>query len=249
MAIAISRQRLASVGLGALLAAGGSLWSARSLVAQPPAVDASLVPLTSREGQLLLRDSSARADYIALTTHFVTQKNPAFCGVATMAMVLNALPIPAPIAPEWQQPYYTQENALNAATEAIIPRQTIARQGLTLAELEGLFESHPVEATRYHGSDVSLSEFRTILTRNLSEPGNYVVINYLRRTISQERGGHISPVAAYDARSDRFLILDVSRYKYPPVWVEAERLWEAIRTTDSVSGKTRGFLTIAPKPR
>lgn len=61
MAVAISQQRLASVGFGVLLAAGGSLWSARSLVAQPLAVDASLVPLTSREGQLLLHDGRARA--------------------------------------------------------------------------------------------------------------------------------------------------------------------------------------------
>jgi Phytochelatin synthase len=36
------------------------------------------------------------------------------------------------------------------------------------------------------------------------------------RAIGQEQGGHISPLAAYDAETDRFLILDVSRYKYPP---------------------------------
>ena len=46
-------------------------------------------------------------------------------------------------------------------------------------------------------------------------------MNYLRKAIGQERGGHISPLAAYDAKSDRFLILDVARYKYPPVWVKA----------------------------
>jgi hypothetical protein len=44
-----------------------------------------------------------------------------------------------------------------------------------------------------------------------------VIVNYLRKAIGQEKGGHISPLAAYDAETDRFLILDVSRYKYPPV--------------------------------
>ena len=57
-------------------------------------------------------------------------------------------------------------------------------------------------------------------TRALAEPNRYVIVNYLRRTLGQERGGHISPLAAYDADADRFLILDVSRYKYPPVWVK-----------------------------
>jgi Phytochelatin synthase len=66
----------------------------------------------------------------------------------------------------------------------------------------------------------------------------------LRKTIGQERGGHISPIAAYNQRTDRFLILDVSRYKYPPVWVKAIDLWQAIKTTDSDSGKTRGFVLV-----
>jgi hypothetical protein len=71
-----------------------------------------------------------------------------------------------------------------------------------------------------------------------------VIVNYLRKTIGQERGGHISPIAAYNQRIDRFLILDVSRYKYPPVWVKAVDLWQAIKTIDSDAGKTRGFVLV-----
>ena len=250
-AIAISpkyrNRSIASRCLGILCAIGGL--GALSLVlpsnAQPLAPEAPLISLTSSEGQALLQESEARADYIALTNHFVTQKNPAFCGVATMAMVLNALEVPAPIAPEWNQNYFTQENLLNTTTETIVPRAVVRRQGMTLAELAGVFESHTTNVEIHYGSDVDLEAFRTLLVQNLAEPGNFVAINYLRRAIAQERGGHISPLAAYDAQSDRFLILDVSRYKYPPVWVEAETLWQAIRTTDSVSGKTRGFLTIS----
>ncbi|MEB3210892.1 MAG: phytochelatin synthase family protein, partial [Leptolyngbyaceae bacterium] len=79
-----------------------------------------------------------------------------------------------------------------------------------------------------------------------AQPDNYVVVNYLRRAIAQERGGHISPIGAYDADTDQFLIMDVSRYKYPPVWVSAEALWSATNTVDFVSGRTRGFLLITP---
>ena len=203
-----------------------------------------LTPLTSTEGQILLRDSEALADYVPLTSQFTTQINQAFCGVASMVMVLNALDVQAPLAPEWERNYFTQENIFNDQTEAIIGRDAIARQGLTLAELSGILETYPVNAEIHHGSDVSLEEFRSLIRANLETTGNYVLINYLRRAIGQERGGHISPLAAYDADTDQFLILDVSRYKYPPVWVQTETLWESINTMDSVSGKTRGFLLI-----
>ena len=72
-----------------------------------------------------------------------------------------------------------------------------------------------------------------------------MIVNYLRGAIGQERGGHISPLAAYDADTDRFLILDVSRYKYPPVWVATEDLFTAMNTTDPDNEhKTRGFVLI-----
>ncbi|NET09551.1 MAG: glutathione gamma-glutamylcysteinyltransferase [Merismopedia sp. SIO2A8] len=206
----------------------------------------NLTSLLSPEGQALLQGSDAQADYVPLSSHFSTQQNPAFCGVASMVMVLNALNIPAPIASEWNRAYFTQENLLNEETATIIPRERIARMGLTLAELAGILEQYPVNAEIFHGEDVSLEQFRELVATNLAESNNFVLVNYLRRAIAQERGGHISPIAAYDADTDQFLILDVSRYKYPPVWVSASELWNATNTIDSVSGKTRGFLLISP---
>ena len=108
-----------------------------------------------------------------------------------------------------------------------------------------ILETSPVQVETHFGSDVTVHEFRTEIAANLENSGDYVLINYLRRAIGQERGGHISPVAAYDAESDQFLVLDVSRYKYPPVWVTAEELWWATDTVDSVSDKTRGLLLIS----
>jgi hypothetical protein len=42
----------------------------------------------------------------------------------------------------------------------------------------------------------------------------------LRKAIGQQIGGRNSPLAAHEAKADRFLILDVARYEYPPVWVK-----------------------------
>ena len=52
-------------------------------------------------------------------------------------------------------------------------------------------------------------------------------------------------MGAYDVETDRFLILDVSRYKYPPVWVTASELYGAMNTTDADNqNKTRGFVLV-----
>ena len=97
----------------------------------------------------------------------------------------------------------------------------------------------------HHAADSSLDEFRKLASGYLGKPDHFVVINYLRKVIGQERGGHISPLAAYDSKADRFLILDVARYKYPPVWVTASDLFDAMNTQDADNdNKTRGYVLV-----
>jgi hypothetical protein len=78
--------------------------------------------------------------------------------------------------------------------------------------------------------------------------GDRLVVNYQRSAIAQQGSGHISPIAAYDSRSDRVLILDVARYRYPAVWVESEALWRAMGTVDKASGQSRGLLSLGWNP-
>lgn len=215
------------------------------LLPQTLPLSQDLINLNSTEGETLLIESNARRDYLPLSIHFETQENLAYCGVASMVMVLNGLSIPAPPTTNFgNHRIFTQENVLNQQTENILPAAVIARQGMTLAQLGQLLETYPLNTEVYHASDVTLDEFRQKVVENLQDPNNFVLVNYLRKTIDQERGGHISPIAAYHPQRDRFLILDVSRYKYPPIWVRAEELWQAMATVDSVSEKTRGFVLI-----
>ena len=217
-----------------------------SVLSQTLPLPQTLTPLTSPQGSRLLRESKAQEDFIPLSSQFVTQENQAFCGVASAVMVLNALGVPAPVATEWKRNYFTQDNLFNAQTDAVISRQQIEHQGLTLAQLAAILESYPVKAKVHYGADLSLDQFRSMVSQNLKQSGNFVVVNYSRRAIGQEGGGHISPLAAYNAEKDQFLILDVSRYKYPSVWVKTKELWEAIKTIDPVSQKTRGVIFISP---
>jgi hypothetical protein len=206
----------------------------------------ALIALDSDRGERLLFESEAMAAYWPLSIQFVTQQNQAYCGVATLVMVLNALDVPAPPTPEFE-PFrtFTQDNVLNEETEKILPKEILAKQGMTLDQIGQLLGTYAVTAEVHHAANTTLDKFRTLATQHLAAPDRYVIVNYLRRAIGQERGGHISPLAAYDADTDRFLLLDVSRYKYPPVWVEADDLFGAMNTTDSDNeDRTRGFVLV-----
>ena len=226
--------------LALLLLTGGA--SAETL-----ALPDRLVALSSPQGEDYLLESKEIDSYVPISVHFETQRTQAYCGVASMVMTLNTLKVPAPTSPEYQ-PYamFTQDNLLDAGTEAILPRATIARQGLTLDQLGGMLALHPVAVEVHHAEPGGLDAFRNAASTYLATRNHVVVVNYLRAALGQERGGHISPLAAYDAQSDRFLILDVARYKYPPVWVTASDLFDAMNTADADNGnKTRGYVLVA----
>ena len=214
--------------------------------AQTLSLPDNLIDLRSHQGEELLRESDAYAAFVPLSVNFVTQENQAFCGVASIVMVLNAMQLPAPAVPAYD-PYhtFTQDNFFNEKTEAILPRETLAKQGMTLDQLGALLGTEPVKVEVHHAADSNLDDFRKTAREYLSREDQFVIVNYLRKAIGQEKGGHISPLAAYDAETDRFLILDVSRYKYPPVWVTASQLFAAMNTTDSDNeNKTRGFVLV-----
>ncbi|QNT68616.1 phytochelatin synthase family protein [Defluviicoccus vanus] len=236
------RLRSALIGIALSLAAAAA--GARTL----PLPD-TLISLASEQGEHLLLESEARESYWPLSIYLETQQNGAYCGVASIVIVLNALGIEAPATPE-HAPYrmFTQTNVLNSQTEAVVPQTVLLRQGMTLDQIGGILEVYGVAVSVHHAADSSVDAFRLLARQALATPGHYVIVNYLRSAIGQERGGHISPLAAYDADSDRFLILDVSRYKYPPVWVATEDLFRAMNTMAEPDAldSSRGFVLIAP---
>jgi Phytochelatin synthase len=211
----------------------------------------NLVSADSDAGEYFFFQSEAKAAYFPLANNFVTQKYQSYCGVASIVMVLNALQMHAPTVPEFD-PFrtFTQDNVLDERTDAILPRDVLINKGMTLDQLSDLLASYPLKIEVRHAGDTTLEEFRATAAKYLAEEGHFVIVNYLRIAIGQERGGHISPLAAYDVKTDRFLILDVARYKYPPVWVSASELFNAMLTRDADNqNKTRGFVLIAKPTR
>lgn len=216
------------------LLAGGAVWQ---LAFRAPAIDPMplperLVAATAAEGRRLLADSTAIADYEPLMTSFEAQRRPAYCGVASSVAVLNAL---RPSAPRLTQDSFFAD----LATEL-----RVTFTGMTLRQLGQLLRKHGAEAEIVFAQDTNLDTFRATARANLRHPGDYVLVNYERASLGQREGGHISPLAAYSATTDRFLILDVASYRYPATWVPAVDLWSAMNTVDTTSGKTRGFVMV-----
>jgi hypothetical protein len=204
-----------------------------------------LVRLEAPEGRRLLFESEAHAAFLPLVSHFETQKTLAHCGVASIAMVLNALEVPAPTASYGSYRLFTQDNLLNERTDAITNDDIVTRRGMSLAEVADVLRAYGLSVEMYYAGASSIEKFRNLAVEHLRRPDHHVIANYSRTAMGQEGPGHISPLGAYDANTDRFLILDVSRYKAPAVWASTERLFKAMaEPLGPKTARTRGFLLI-----
>ena len=209
-------------------------------------VPANLVALDSSAGESLFFSAKETRAYFPLSMHFVSQANPAFCGPASISMVLNALGVPRPPSPMTiGLGLFDQDNVFTAKTDLVKTKADVEKGGMTLDQLGGILAAHDLKVEVHHAADSSVDAFRQAATAELAGTDRYVLVNYLRSALGQQTGGHISPLAAYDEATDRFLILDVSRYKYPPVWVKTADLFAAMNTPDSDAGNlTRGYVVV-----
>jgi hypothetical protein len=217
--------------------AGAYEWNAhfREPSANRLPVPQDLVALDSQAGQQLLAQATFVEDYRGLVRNFESQSRPAFCGVASSVIVVNAL--------HGSPRRLTQATFFTETAEKIRGSLETTYWGMGLADLAALLRAHGVDAAAFYASDVGLDDFRSIAKQNLGTQGDFLLVNYQRAVLGEEPMPHISPVAAYDAASDRLLVLDVAAYKYPPVWVSTEMLWRAMNTvSDKKSGRTRGFV-------
>lgn len=221
-----------------LCAAGFRVWDLafHAPANNPQPLPANLIALDASEGKQLLSASTFQADYDSLRKNFESQSRPAFCGVASSVMTLNAL--------TGGSAKLTQSAFFNQAAGGITASLHVTFGGMTLAQLADFLRAHNVAAKPYHAASTSLDAFRSILRQNLRTKDDYLLVNYERAVLGQGKTGHISPLAAYNADSDKVLILDVASYKYPPVWVSVEQLWQAMNTVDSSSGLSRGFVVV-----
>ena len=242
-------------------------WAAETAV---PNAAPALVVFASDEGLARLSRSDAKADFPALANQFEAQSNSAFCGPTTAAIVLNAMLGRSPDLPRDRSrlladdlkyipgafdptvPRFTQDNVITRGpkTRAQVLGEPVSINGKQVADFgyqarqfDGLLRANELQ-TRLVIVDEKASdeEIRRDLVENLRRRGDFVVINYSRRAVGQQGGGHISPLGAYDAESDSFLVLDVNPASAGWVWMPTSTLIKGMRTFDTL--ENRGYVVV-----
>jgi hypothetical protein len=212
----------------------------------PPPVPSNLLALMQPEGQQRLTSSGNDQSYWPLSQYFETQRNEAYCSVASSVMTLNALGIQRPASTQYPDfPYFSQEDFFRSVDPQVANAARVSHEGMTLDQLANVLGEFPVDVQKYHGADLTLAQFRDLIRDTTAHGDRFALLNFHRLEIGEQGGGHWSPLGAFDAASDSALLLDVARYKYPAVWVPVAQLYAAAQTIDNVSGLSRGLLIVS----
>ena len=212
-----------------------------------PAVAADLIYADQKPQAVQLFESAkTKIQVWTLARYFESERIDTFCSIASAAMVLNALGVPAPVS-RLTYPYniFEQDNFFTPAVLAIQQVHSVAGKGVTLDQLASMVKTFGVTVDVYHADKQSADQFRELAATALGSTDHYIIVNYARENLGQVGVGHFSPLAVYDRNSDRFLIMDVARYKYPPVWVKTADLWNAMNTDDTDAKAKRGFVIVS----
>lgn len=205
-----------------------------------------LIYLTDPAGMDLFENAKITAPYFKLASYLESEHILTFCGPATIAAVMNSLDVKRPV-PEQLFPFalFTQDDIFTPENQAVKPYPQVEHDGLVLSQLAQFFVNLGVSAEFHHADEFDADGLRTTIKTVLADPAKRLVVNYTRKPLNQIGDGHISPVAAFDEDTDRVLILDVARYKYPPVWLTVADLYGAMNTVDSGSQQKRGIVIVS----
>ncbi len=156
---------------------------------------------------------------------------------------------------------YSQLNFLNEKTNKIKSKEIIELKkpfkiengkeiydaGVTLAQLSDILTKvHKLKVKKIYASDngeKSVDEFRKNLKKYLNDNTHFILVNIDGNVLKTNSAGHISPVVAYDEKSDLVMVLDVAAHKRMWYFVKVAKLYEAMNTKDGES--FRGYMIVS----
>lgn len=210
----------------------------RRVLPSPPAID-----FASNEGKKLFVEAiqgGTMVGFFKLISYFQTQSEPAYCGLASLAMVLNALAIDP--GRKWKGPWRWFDESMLDCCE---PLEKVKSKGISFGKVVCLAHCAGAKVKAFRSNHSTIDDFRKYVMDCSASEDCHVISSYHRGTFEQTGEGHFSPIGGYHAGKDMALILDVARFKYPPHWVPLTLLWEAMNTLDKSSGHHRGFMLIS----
>lgn len=206
------------------------------------------ISFSSDEGKKIFTEAllSGHMDcYFKLASQFRTQDEPAFCGLSTLVMILNALEVD----PEkvWKGPWrWYHENMLDCC----VPVRVVEQEGITFGQFICLAECNGLDTvSKVVDEKATEASFRDMLLHYTKQDQSLITISYSRRVLGQTGDGHFSPVGGYHPERDMVLILDTARFKYPPHWISIPLMFKAMQAIDGATGKPRGYAVLTRQPK
>ncbi len=202
---------------------------------------------------------TAAPDYWALAPYYAPQRGGASCGLASAAMVLNALRAGENLPAD--EELITEERLLvDLGEERWRVKTSPDGAGLTLDELAEIITAAArhyqlgniaVQAIHLDTADAAAhAAFRLRLVANEVSERDFIIVNFLQSRLTGDPAGavgHFAPLAAYDDRQQAALLLDPDRDWYEPYWSPLTALTEAMATRDKEAGNMRGYVQISRK--
>ena len=218
----------------------------------------NLISLSSIQGKKLFKEAlelGGMESFFALSEQFVTQSEPSFCALSSLAMVLNALNFDP--KKTWKGSWrWVSEETLQCETTEICGHSLdkVKRDGMDFNEFESLARCHSVgiqsqrlrDGLKSHINPIELNEFRDRIIKISSSANSdaFIVVNFSRRHLGQTGDGHFSPIGGYHSEKDLVLIMDVARFKYPPFWCSLTSLWDSMTIKDEKTKQSRGYFLV-----
>lgn len=211
----------------------------------------SLTALSSSEGTRLLMESltnQSAACYLSLVEHGMNQSDPAYCGLTSLVICLNAMAIDPQVRWRGGWRYFDEDVLLSMC--GCLSRERIRRVGISLGEFGQLATCHGVQIESKQPNVYTIDDFRSDLKTILCADSlcGQMVVSFDRSSLGQTGEGHFSPVGAYHTERDQVLILDVARFKYPHYWVDVKMLYKSMIPIDSATNESRGWVLMRPPP-
>ena len=156
----------------------------------PPAV-----AFSSEQGQGIFKAALAAGNmqgFFRLIEQYRTQDEPAYCGLASVSMVLNALAIdPRRV---WKGSWrFFHEQMLDCC----LPLEKVRAEGITLDQAACLARCNGADVVTFPFGAVSEDEFRGMVQQATASADHHLVVSYSRKAFLQTGDGHFSPIGGY----------------------------------------------------
>ncbi|CAL5425545.1 unnamed protein product [Camellia sinensis] len=196
--------------------------------------------LLLRIEQLLLeafREGSAKV-FVHVFGSYVALSEPGLYGLASISTVLNAL---RPTSGSWRCCFEFLLDSCDTFEKVIA-------EGLGFGKLAFLAHCNGAKVEVFQTNLCTIYDFRNYVLKCATSTDYHMVSYFDRSHFKQIGGSHISPIGAYHGGRDLVLVMDVSRFEYPPFWIPLTLLWQAMTSIDKATGNHMGFMVLTRLP-